>query len=452
MEFIEESGPIPPEYHRFFGSRTGLVTGLSLTPPGRGEPQAYVSAANGPKLHVLRDGLESDPGLRTGGKAVDPDDVLVRGIGETCERYAQHFPDPSRIETGTYEERAREGRVVPFEYLTVWKRANGEENVESDPRPGDGSDPRPGDGSDPRPGDGSVLPPLSRDTTMPWTAGVDLLTGESVSVPAELVWSGVGGLVDLPPRFVDTSSGCAAGECIEDALLGGLTEVIERDGFMRTWLIRETPPAVDLGQFPTLGRFLGEFLPDRNQSVHLFQFDTAVDVPAVGAALLDDLDRRPAFVTGGSAGIDIEAAALDALAETAQSWQYVKSLHAFEDPEIPSVEDQIMNLDDNVLLYAEPENFEHVSFLTEGKPARIDTVAPPGSTKETLKAVLESLDEADCTPIAVDITPPDIGEVGVSVVNVFVPELLPLSLPALPPSEHPSLSGVDVTSLPHPYP
>ena len=434
MEFVEETGPIPPEYHRLLGSRTGVVTELSLTPPGRGEPQAYVSAANGPEIPVLRDGIETDPGLRTGGKAVDPDDVLVRGIGETCERYAQYFPDLSRVRTGTHEEIAREGRVVPFEYLTVRKRKSGEDSGEQAKG-------------------GPALPPLSRDTTIPWTEGVDLLTGESVAVPAELVWSGVSGLVDVQTRFVGTSSGCAAGERIEDALLGGLTEVIERDGFMRTWLTQETPPAVDLDQFPAVERFLDTFLPDRNHSAHLFQFDTVVGVPTIGAALVDELDRRPKFVIGGSAGFDVEAAALDALAETAQSWQYVKNLHAFEEPDLPSIDEPILNLDDNVLLYAEPENFEHVSFLLEGQPARTGAEGPrDSSARATLESLLEALDDADCTPIAVDITSPDVDEVGISVVNVFVPELLPLSLPALPPSEHPALSGVDVSPLPHPYP
>lgn len=427
MEFETGSGPLPPEYHRFLGSKTGIVTALSVTPPARGGIGTYVSAANAADPAVVRDAPSLDVDLATGGKAVTPDDVLVGAVGETVERYAHWLPDESAIRLGTHAELAGEGRVVPFEYLTVQRRGEA---------------------------DGPSLPPLSRDTTLAWTAGTDLLTGEPVALPAELVWNGVPELVDVPPRFAGTTSGSAAGESMTAALLGGLLEVVERDGLMRTWLTQRPPPAIDPAERPSLSRAIDELVSSPHLTVHLFEPESKPAPRTVGVAVVDERGRRPAFVVGSAAGFDVETAALDALSEAAQSRQYVQDLLAFEDREPVAVDDPMTDFDDNVLLYSQPEQRDRVSVLLDGDPVPVDGPPPVASesTDAKLDAVLGALAAADCTPIAVDATTPDVAAVGVRVVTVFVPELLPLTPPSLPPVEHPALADEDPTTLPHPYP
>lgn len=422
MRYTTGDTPIPPTYHRFLGSKTGIVRELTITPPGRTAPQGYTSAATVTDLGTQWGSDSTDSELRTGGKGVDPTGVLTGAIGETCERYARLWPDPTAITTATYNTMATDERVVPFEYVDVFDRENGPE-----------------------------LPPLTRETELAWVEGVDLLADESVFVPAALAWDRVEELTGIPQQFPTTSSGCAAGATATDALLGGLLELIERDGVMRTWLTQETPPSVRPDR-PTLD----ELVPDVNLECHLFEFDSRTPIPTIGVALVDSADRRPKFVVGGAAGFDVESVVLDAFSEAVQSYQYLRHQYAFEEPAEVGIDDVIANFRDNCLLYADPDHFEHVSVLLDGSPTPIDvdpSVRPAGdSTGGKLDAVLGALEEADCTPIAIDITPRDIDEVGVHVVQLYVPELLPLTPPSFLPVDHPDVADRDPTSLPHPYP
>lgn len=55
------------------------------------------------------------------------------------------------------------------------------------------------------------------------------------------------------------------------------------------------------------------------------------------------------------------------------------------------------------------------------------------------------------TPIAVDLTPKDVRDLGMYTAGVFVPELVEMSLSETPPVNHPRIETV-VTDLGHPFP
>jgi hypothetical protein len=98
MEFDATERPIPGEYHRLLGSRTGIVSELAVIAPSRHEPQVHVGTTTQADPGVLRG--EDPEEMDTGGKALDPDAALQGAIGETCERYAYYWPDESAIEFG----------------------------------------------------------------------------------------------------------------------------------------------------------------------------------------------------------------------------------------------------------------------------------------------------------------------------------------------------------------
>ena len=71
---------------------------------------------------------------------------------------------------------------------------------------------------------------------------------------------------------------------------------------------------------------------------------------------------------------------------------------------------------------------------------------------DELGACLDRLADADCTPLAVEVTTPDVREVGIRVVRVVVPELVPFPPASLRPTDHPALAETDLPEMPHPYP
>ncbi|WP_276299187.1 YcaO-like family protein [Halorussus lipolyticus] len=422
MEFTVPDEPLPPEYNRLVGTKTGLVSNLAHSSLDRSGPRARVGSVDHADLGWLGAGHTAD--IEAGGKGLDARATLTGTLGEFAERYCLHWPREEALTEGSHDEMADRGEVPDFEYLTAY----GQDDLGPD--------------------DPEWLAPLSRETTLPWVAGTNLLTGEESYVPAELVWNRAGKLTEYPRAVVGTSNGAAAGPTLESALLSGLYEVVERDAFVTTWCEQTPPPRVDPDAVPELADRRDRLLPGDHRSLSVFEYDGTVDVPTYGAAIVDDRERFPKFAIGGSADFNPIAAATDAMVEAAQAFPYLEHVRAEYD--LDAIDPtSIWNFTENTLLYARPENFDRVSFFVAGE----ETTLPEAQrVEDELATCLDRLDAAGCTPVAVEVTTPDVREVGIRAVRVVVPELVPFPPSSLPPTEHPQLADVDVPEMPHPYP
>lgn len=128
-----------------------------------------------------------------------------------------------------------------------------------------------------------------------------------------------------------SSNGCAAGPTREDALLGGLLELVQRDAIAVWWYNRIRRPALDLDHgcsdrlaalFATVGR--------RDRVLHVLDLTTDLRIPAC-VAISARADGTEA-VLGTGCGPSAEAAAWSALTEMAvhlfevEAGQEVKSV------------------------------------------------------------------------------------------------------------------------------
>lgn len=419
MRVTEYDRPLPAEYEWLLGRKTGIIKRINVWYSDRASPQLLSSGIIETDTSTLRSDDKSS--IEAGGKGESVSAALQTAFGETVERYCMDMPDEDRICRGTYAEMEREHEVIDFEYLDIY----------SDP------------GSIPQ------IEPIDTDTSIPWTAGVNLLTGDTIYVPAELVWSFKGPLKNDERHFIGTSNGAAAGRNARDAILAGLYEVIERDGFMETWLNRSSPRKILPERVPGLDDRLETFLPTNHFEYHLFEYDTLVDVPAYGAVLVNQRDEYPKFMIGSAAGPDRSETIEEALIEAAQGGIHINKLKADRSPDSVRFGDEIWNFEDNVLLYGNPDNFDKVEFLLDGDPGA-PRHEPLGEA--TYSECLRRLEAAGCTPICVEITTPEAAHVGVPAVQTIVPELIPLQVPSAIPDEHPRCEGSDVYEVPHPFP
>lgn len=425
---------LPPLYSRAIGSRTGIVSEFYVSNPARSDPKTCLTIPDTADIAALV-GLDGDLDLGLSGKGENLSDSLASALGETIERYCMCWPRESTLEYGSYEEIAATHRVPEWEYLDVFTPDQRDR----------------------------VLEPLTKGTTMPWTIGTDLRTGESVAVPAELVWMRVGPLESIPQRFPGSSSGCAAGTGTVDAIVRSLYEVIERDAFVRTWCLQRPPTRLDIDETHPAAAHIDRV---RTAAIepHVFEHDSPIDIPTVGAALRNEREELPTFITGGAAALDRTRAIAGALDEVAQGWPYTTHLATTHDLDSVDATAATDNFDENVLYYGLPENFDEVSFLFEGPIEPIDTAdvcehKPTGdagegsqSRKRELKQLLAALAEIDATPIAFDLTTVDAAQLGIAVTRVVVPELVPLTPPAILPRGHPAFDDRVITEKPHPYP
>jgi putative methanogenesis marker protein 1 len=152
-----------------------------------------------------------------------------------------------------------------------------------------------------------------------WVKGYDLMEGEEIWVPAAAVYHPYASKKDLQ-LFRSNTNGLASGNNLEEAVLHGMCEVIERDA----WSIcearrRPRGEIVVEDGCPVVSELLEKF---RRQGVeiHLKDLTSDVGMPTIAAAADDVRMKDPALLNlGVGTHLSPRVAAIRALTEVAQS-------------------------------------------------------------------------------------------------------------------------------------
>jgi len=255
-----------------------------------------------------------------------------------------------------------------------------------------------------------------------WVDGERLSTGESVSLPAAAVQFPQPGERLVPA----ITTGLGLGSSTADALLSGLTEVIERDATMLAWYSTFEPLglAVDDERFETLERRARS----EDLTVTPLLVTQDVDVPVVAVAVhrdpgatpeaVDpDSDEWPAFAVGSAAGLDATEAAVGALEEALQNWMELRSLG----------HERASGESGEIGAYATfPDAVRSLVDVDRTVPA--DSVGPNSvpTGLAALETVVERVEAAGLEPYATRLTTRDVEAIGFEAVRVVVPQAQPL--------------------------
>jgi ribosomal protein S12 methylthiotransferase accessory factor len=124
---------------------------------------------------------------------------------------------------------------------------------------------------------------------------------------------------DVPPFCLADSNGCAAGNTLEEAILQGFLELVERDAVALWWYNRVRRPAVDLDPFPDpyIER-LRPYLRERGREFWVLDVTSDLEIPVFAAVSrqLDGPEER--IVLGFGAHLDARLALLRAVTEMNQ--------------------------------------------------------------------------------------------------------------------------------------
>ena len=158
-----------------------------------------------------------------------------------------------------------------------------------------------------------------------WSAVADLRTGKVRWMLASLVW--LGWPLRAPGQPQGCSNGAAAGNTLEEALLQGLLELVERDSVALWWYPRCRRPAIDLAAWDD-PRIEAALAPQRALGTDVWVLDLTTDlgVPAAAAVAvgLPLAPRTP--LLGYGAHLDPVLAVVRALTELAQMQAPVAAL------------------------------------------------------------------------------------------------------------------------------
>lgn len=269
-----------------------------------------------------------------------------------------------------------------------------------------------------------------------WVWGYSFRRRQPVLVPEQCVYYRLLDLTRHPNSLnlfaYEISNGCALGGCLEEAILHGLFEVAERDGFLLTWYARLPAPRVDLHAFgdPEL-----ELLLDRLEArgFRVYAFNTTYDlrIPSFWIMAVNQAEQGMKTFSAGGAHLNPLKAVQGGLAEVAAGVSDFSTLYPPERERLLRMleqPEQVRTMRDHALLYALPEACGRLEFLTgSDRPLQSPREAfpewyeqgPSMDLAEDLAGCVRHFLEAGCDVIAVEQTPPELREAGVRAVKVL---------------------------------
>jgi ribosomal protein S12 methylthiotransferase accessory factor len=215
---------------------------------------------------------------------------------------------------------------------------------------------------------------------------------------------------------------------VEAAVLRGVCEVIERDALALCWLGGLAPPRIPQ---PSLPDEAAGLLPPYDETV-TYDLTSDVGVPVVWIVCRGKGPRGPLLSVGSACHLDARRAVRKAALEASQDRVFVRELVELDPKWQPR--DDFSNLTDFSLharLYSvRPDLADEALRFLDGNPECTEckplAACADSDAAQDRRAVVRRLVEAGHDGAWVDLTPEPAADLGLHVVKVVVPSLLPL--------------------------
>ncbi len=383
---------------------TGLVREVGELLSAPGDTRLIRLACRLANLGVLT-GVDVD--LRPGGYAAGRELARAAALGEAAERYSACSVPEAEIVLAPASELGREA-VAPERFALF----RGDQYARPD----------------------FPFRRFTSSTPVRWIRGFSLPDGSPAWLPLQLVCLARAGPAAPEEERIGytTSSGAACAASLEEALLRGLLELVERDAFCLVWYNRLSLPLLDIGREPELVAHARRYFEPAGTRFGGVDLSSFLGVPTVlGVVRGVPPDAGPLGLGAASATTAAEAWRR-ALAEAFAVHAWVRSvrLSGAEPQYRPDFAD-IVTFDDHLLFYSTYEHAALTEFLDAGSARVTIADVPPLEGAHALgwlETLCARLEEQGSCAYAVDITSPDIRRAGLHVVKVVAPELCPLDV------------------------
>ncbi len=259
------------------------------------------------------------------------------------------------------------------------------------------------------------------DLKLEWSLAKDIVSNEDHYIPTNAIFHPYKYPVSL---FKSNTNGLASGNILEEAILHGIFEVIERDAWSIFELTHKNYAQIDIDSIESdvINESIDKF-ESNGIKIKLMDFTADIKIPTIAASADDTVTKDAGLLTlGMGTHLDPEVAILRALTEVAQS----------RATQINGAREDTVRAD-----FAREAGYERMKrinkyyFRQEDEKIPLSSIENKSTTSitEDLKIVKEELMANDLDKILYyDLTRP---ELDVSVVRVIIPEM---ELYALDPS------------------
>jgi ribosomal protein S12 methylthiotransferase accessory factor len=385
---------LTPRLRRAVSPYTGIVRALEECLQTTSDPPLFRATCEvGRDEHILGVPLDHLSGI--GGAGATLAEAAAACVGEALERYSASFVPHDSLVFATAAELGPHA-VEPARFALFSERQHAAPDF-----------------------------PFRRFTAgarVAWIAGCSLPSGERAWLPAELVFLGDAAVEGEQPIAYATSSGTACGETLEDTLVRGLCELLERDAFMVTWTNRLSLPLLDWSADHRIRELDERFFAPAGLAYAAVDLSRFHGVPSVLGVVRAPRGCAGALGVGAGTASTIERAWWKALAEAFAARAAGAKLALLE----PGG-DRVASFEDHIRYYADERRAEAAAFL-DASSARTPTTAVAPLGGNLVETLCTRVAAAGSSAYSVDVTSPDVAELGLTVTKVIAPELCGLDV------------------------
>jgi ribosomal protein S12 methylthiotransferase accessory factor len=164
------------------------------------------------------------------------------------------------------------------------------------------------------------------DKKMGWVKGWDVFKNSPIYIPAQLIYLNY--LANNKKEYTldsSISTGAAAGRKLEETLLKGIYEIVERDAFMTIYLNQIPVSEIDISKIRSV-RKLQEYLNRYKLEWRVFDFTHDLAIPVVVSILIDKSGNGPSISFGMKCGFDISKNIIESAEEATMVRQSVRKM------------------------------------------------------------------------------------------------------------------------------
>jgi thiazole/oxazole-forming peptide maturase SagD family component len=420
---------------------TGLTQTIGFVMRDPMEPRLAVAGGEMTGVHVLRGSRPPRPGAyHIGGAGATYAEALIKTLGETIERYSHFAALAGGLSVTVASPRRMRAGGVPAMVPDSAALYSAQQLA--------------------RPDFPFVV--LGDDDEIGWVQARSMTTGASVAVPAQQALVGYARAGGEPLFTAGVTTGSAAHTSREKALRNALLEVVQIDAAIGCWYGAQRAVRINLDKRVALAqRAIDRTLNRHGPSLRFFWLPSA-DLPGISVACLVESAVVPHVGVGLGCDLRLshaiykaflEGIAVAHLAKIILFRQRVEAVSgAAETPAGP-----FYDLDSNVGHYATGRDADALEICYPNEPSISACDMDKdnyGSPHDDVAMLVGAFAATGKQLALLDLTTPDVADLGFSALRVWSPDTLALPLPSAPPLRHPRFAayGGVAHERPHPLP
>lgn len=387
---------------RCVSPRYGIINHLMRIPNISGDPRLASYGVKSADLRALSGAAYSPIGA---GCRPDRAGAFMAAIGETVERYCSAFANREECIYGPYSKLRERYRMAEPAAFSLFH----EEQFR-------------------HPYFSSVITPFTDHTEVTWTKAFNLTIGAPEYVPAQCIYLPF--TRDAHLITIGVSTGLSAHSTFYEAVLSGLYEAVERDAITIAWLQGLSQRKVKIT--PWLQQYIEGLYPTKYEW-HLFDITTDIQLPTIFGFCTGYAEYGDFVAVGAATRATYGEALRKTIVEIGQSIQNFRYILTERSSQGSALLDcnELNSFDDHSYFYlVSPRSREMLGEWIASKPiATIPLEKEPAYTdvKAEVRAAVKKVSAAGCDVLVKDLTTVDARQLGLYVVKVYSPQLVPLS-------------------------